>query len=89
MRNSEEREQNDTTNDRRNGQRHQRATAGAGADPDGMVLDGETRCLGGGADSQWMRSLFPDREETGLAAVANRGTLAASAQGRRRVYEGL
>ena len=40
---------NERQDDRRNRQRHQRATATAGVDPAGLVLDGNPCCLGGWA----------------------------------------
>ena len=79
MRNSEGREQNDTTDDRRDGQGHQRATATAGADPAGVVLDREIRCLGGGAVAAWPVGALPDGSGMQMGSIAKDEQLAASA----------
>ena len=79
MRNSEEREQNDTTNDRRDRQGHQRATATAGADPAGLVLDGKVLRLGGGAVAAWPVGTLPDGNGMQMGSVAKDEQLAASA----------
>ena len=78
MRNSEEREQNDTTNDRRDGQRHQRATGAAGADPDGVVLDRAFLCVGCGAVAAWPVGALPDGNGMQMGSSEKDEQLAAS-----------
>ena len=80
MRNSEEREQNDTTNDRRNGQGHQRATAGgAGIDPAGLVLDGAFLRVGDWSDAARSVGALPDAKGLQMGGDAKDSQLAASA----------
>ena len=79
MRNSEGREQNDTTDHRRNRAGHQRATATAGADPAGLVLDGKVLRLGCGAVAAWPVGALPDGNGMQMGSIAKDEQLAASA----------
>ncbi len=79
MRNSEEREQNDTTDHRRNRAGRKRAAAGAGADPAGLVLDRAVVCVGRGAVAARAVGTLPDGTGMQMGSIATGDPLAASA----------
>ena len=79
MRNSEEREQNDTTDHRRNRAGRKRAAAGAGADLDRVVLDRVAVCVGCGHHASGPVGALRDKQGNAVGSDATDKRLAASA----------
>ena len=70
---------NERTYDRRNRQGHQRATATAGADPAGVVLDGRVLRVGRGAFEPGSVDTLPDAKGLQVGGDKKDEPLAASA----------